>query len=69
MTECSLFSSNRPAVLQNLPPHLIIKHHIHTASVSTFLSNILHSPLGEPEGNQAPQQHQNNDKTKMVYNT
>ena len=66
MTECSLFSSNRPAVLQNPPPHLILKHHVHTA---TFLSNILHSLLGEPEGNQAPQQHQNNDTTKMVYNT
>ena len=54
ITECSLFSSNHPAVLQNLPPHLILKYHVHTARVSTFLSNILHSLLGEPEGNQAP---------------
>jgi hypothetical protein len=43
MTECSLFQSNRPAVLHNLPPHMILKHHIHTVSVSSFLSNILHS--------------------------
>ena len=43
VTECGLFSSNRPAVLQNLPPHLILKHHIHTVSVSSFLSNISHS--------------------------
>jgi hypothetical protein len=37
--------NNRPAVLHNLPPHLILKHHIHTVSVSNFLSNILHSLL------------------------
>jgi len=43
MTEYSLFLSNRPAVLQTLPPHLILKHHIHTVSVSGFLSNIFHS--------------------------
>jgi hypothetical protein len=38
MTECSLFSHNRPAVLRKLHPHLI-----HTVSVSNFLSNNLHS--------------------------
>ena len=43
MTECSLFQRNRPAVLNNLPPHLILKHHIHTVRVSSFLSYILHS--------------------------
>ena len=41
MTECSLFSRNHPTVLHNLPPHLILKHHIHTVSISSFLSNIL----------------------------
>jgi ribonuclease HI len=41
MTECSLFSSNRRAVLQTLPPHLILRHHIN--SVASFLSNISHS--------------------------
>ena len=45
MTECSLFSRNRPAELHNLPPHMFLKHHIHTVSVSSFLSNILHSLL------------------------
>ena len=43
MTECSLFSRNRPAVLHNLPPHMILKHHTHTVSVSNFLSSIIHS--------------------------
>ena len=43
LTECSLFSSNRPAVLHNLPLHLILKYHIHTASISSFLNNIIHS--------------------------
>jgi hypothetical protein len=56
MTEFSLFQRNRPAVLHNLPPHTILKHHIHTISVSDFLSNILHSLKEELEGNQFPQQ-------------
>jgi ribonuclease HI len=43
MTECSLFQRNHPAVLYNLPLHLILKHHIHTVSVSSSLSNIFHS--------------------------
>jgi hypothetical protein len=45
MAECSLFSHNRLAVLHNLPLHLILKHHIHTVSVSSFLSSILNSLL------------------------
>jgi ribonuclease HI len=43
MTECSLFSSERPAALRTLPPPLILKHHINTVSVTSFLRNILHS--------------------------
>ena len=43
MTECSLLAPNRPAVLHNLPPYQILKHHIHTVNVSNFLSDILHS--------------------------
>ena len=35
MTECSLFAPNRPAVLNNLPPYQILKHHIHTVMSGT----------------------------------
>jgi hypothetical protein len=56
MSECSLLQRNRAAVLHNLPPHLILKHHIHTVSVSSFFSNILHSLQEYLEGNQFPQQ-------------
>jgi hypothetical protein len=61
MTECSQYSRNRPAILQKLPPHMILKHHIHTASVSSLLNHILHSLQEEPEGKQAPQLPRHND--------
>jgi hypothetical protein len=43
MTKCSPFSSERPAALRTLPPPLILKHHINTVGVTSFLGNILHS--------------------------
>jgi hypothetical protein len=43
MTECSLFSSERPAVLRNLPPLLVLKHHINTVGITSFLRNIIHT--------------------------
>jgi len=55
MTECSLFSRTRPTVLHNLPSHLILKLHIHTASVLSFLIKIFHSMSEQLEGNQAQQ--------------
>ena len=66
MTECSLFSRNRPALLHNLPPHLILKFHIHTASVSSFLSNIFHSMSEQLEGNQAQQKRHVQQSTAIM---
>ena len=66
MTECSLFSRTRPAVLHNLPPHLILKLHIHTASVSSFLSNIFHSMSEQLEGNQAQQKRHVQQSTAIM---
>ena len=43
MTECSLFSKERPTALHTNPPPIILKHDIHTVGVATFLRNILHS--------------------------
>jgi len=40
MTECSLFSKDRPAVLQNLPLPLIMQFHIHTVDVYRLIKNI-----------------------------
>jgi len=38
--ECSLFSKDRPAVLQNLPLPLIMQFHIHTVDVHRLIKNI-----------------------------
>jgi hypothetical protein len=40
MTECSLFSKDRPAVLQNLPLPLIMQFNIHTADVYRLIKNM-----------------------------
>ena len=42
MTECCLFSRERPAALRPLPTPMITKHHINTVGVTSFLRNILH---------------------------
>ena len=41
VTECSLFSKERPTALHTNPPLMFLKHHIHTVGVTTFLRNIL----------------------------
>jgi hypothetical protein len=41
MTECSLFSKDRPAVLQNLPLPLMMQFHIHTVDVHRLIENII----------------------------
>jgi len=39
MIESSLFSKDRPAVLQNLPLSVIMQFHIHTVDVYRFIKN------------------------------
>jgi hypothetical protein len=51
MIECSLFSNDRPAVLKSLPPPLVLKHHINTVSITSFLRNIFQTLQEESEGN------------------
>jgi ribonuclease HI len=43
LTECSLFSTERPTVLQTLAPHLVLKHYINTISITSFLKSIFHT--------------------------
>jgi ribonuclease HI len=40
MIECSLFSKDRPAALQNLPLPMITQFHIHTVNVHRLIKNI-----------------------------
>jgi hypothetical protein len=40
MLDCSLFSNDRPTVLKSLPPPLVLKYHINTVSITSFLRNI-----------------------------
>jgi hypothetical protein len=42
MTDCSLFSKERPAVLRKLPLPLIMQHHINTVEVSRLMKHIYH---------------------------
>jgi hypothetical protein len=49
--ECSLFSNDRPAVLKSLSPPLVLKYHIHTISITSFLRNIFHALHEESKGN------------------
>ena len=43
VTECSLFSKDRPAVFQNLPLPLIMLFHIHTVDVHRLTLRLLMS--------------------------
>ena len=54
MTECSLFSSERPTVLQTLPPPLVLKYHINTVGVTCFLRNIFHTLQEQLKDNETP---------------
>lgn len=40
MTECTLFSRERPAVFRNLPLHQVLKYHINTSNVTSYLKSI-----------------------------
>jgi hypothetical protein len=43
MVERSLFSKDRPAVLQTLPPPLVLRYHINTVGNTSFLKIIFHT--------------------------
>jgi len=43
MTECSLFSKDRPAVHKSLPPTLVLKYHINTVSIIKLPQEYLQS--------------------------
>jgi len=51
MTECSLFSNDRPAVLKSLPPPLVLKYHINTVNITSFLRNNFKALQEESKGN------------------
>jgi len=51
MTECSLFSNDRLAVLKFLPPPLVLKHYINAFSITRFLRNIFKALQEESKGN------------------
>jgi len=63
MTECSLFSSERPTVLQTLPPALVLKYHINTVGVTSFLRDIFHTLREQLKDNQT-----NNSETTYWLN-
>jgi len=50
MIECSLFSNDRPAVLKSLPPTLVLKYHINTLSITSFLTNTFKALQEESKG-------------------
>ena len=54
MTECSLFSSERPTVLQTLLPPLVLKYHINTVGITSFLRNIFHTLQEQLKSNKTP---------------
>jgi len=60
MTECSLFSSERPTVLQTLPPPLVLKCHINTIGITNFIRNIFHTLQQQLKDNQTLSKLQNN---------
>jgi hypothetical protein len=43
LLKCSLFSNDRPAVLQTLPPPLVLLYHINTVVIADFLRSIFHA--------------------------
>jgi hypothetical protein len=51
LLECSLFSNNRPQLLKSLPPALVLKHHINTFSITSFLRSIFSALQEESKGN------------------
>jgi len=51
MLECSLFSNDRPTVLRSLPPPLVLKYHINTVRITSFLRNIFKALQEESNGN------------------
>jgi hypothetical protein len=52
MLECSLFSNDRPAVLQTLPPPLVLRYHINTVGITNFLRSIFHTLQEQSKCNQ-----------------
>jgi hypothetical protein len=52
MSECSLFSNDRPAVLQTLPPPLVLQYHINTVGITNFLRSIFHTLQEQSKCNQ-----------------
>jgi hypothetical protein len=42
MTDCSLFSKERPVVFRKLPLPLIMQYHINTVEVPRLIKNIDH---------------------------
>ena len=54
MTECSLFSNERPTVLQTLPPPLALKCHINSVGITSFVRNIFHMLQEQLKSNQTP---------------
>ena len=54
MTECSLFSRERPTILQTLPPPLVLQYHTNAVGVTSFLRNIFHTLQEQLKGNQTP---------------
>jgi len=54
MTECNLFSSERPTVRQTLPPPLVLKYHINTVGITGFLRNIFHTLQEQLKGSHTP---------------
>ena len=52
MIECSLYSTDRPTILKSLPPPLVLKYHVNTVNITSFLRNIFHALQEESKGNQ-----------------
>jgi hypothetical protein len=52
MLECSLFSNDRPAALQSLPPPLVLQYHINTVGITNFLRSIFHTLQEQSKCNQ-----------------
>jgi len=51
MLVCSLFANDRPTVIKSLPPPLVLKYHINTVSITSFLRNIFKALQEESKGN------------------
>jgi hypothetical protein len=51
MIECSVFSNDRPAILKSLPQRLVLKYHINTVSITSYLRNTFKALQEESKGN------------------